>query len=173
MRDELTLEMTYKSFWRNEPATFKIEPYCIKIFKQRWYVVARSPDYDAIRIYSLDRIQNLQITEKSFKLPENFNSETFFENSFGIIVDETIKPCIVKIKVFGEQKKYFQTLPLHQSQEEMETADNYSIFSYFISPTFDFKQEILSHGDDIEILSPKWFREELKETVSNMNKCYR
>ena len=65
-----------------------------------------------------------------------------------------------------------KTLPLHQSQEETETTDEYSIFSYLITPTFDFKQEILSHGDGIEALSPVWFREEMMETVRNMNHHY-
>jgi len=172
MRDELTLEMTYQSFWRDEPTTFEIEPYCVKIFKQRWYVVAKSLYYDAIRIYSLDRIHNLKVTESSFKLPKNFNPETFFENAFGIIIDERIEPCIVKIRAFGNKRKYLRTLPLHHSQEETEIVEDHSVFSYFISPTFDFKQEILSHGDEIEVLTPDWFRDEMIETVRLMNSFY-
>ena len=172
MRDELTLEMTYQSFWRDEPTTFEIEPYCIKIFKQRWYVVARSLYYDTIRIYSLDRIHNLRITEKTFIFPEKFCPETFFEDAFGIIVDENIEPCCVRIKAFGNRRKYLQTLPLHHSQQETEITDNDSVFSYFLSPTFDFRQELLSQGDEIEVLSPDWFRKELKEVVGNMNERY-
>ena len=172
MRDELTIEITYHSFWREVPNTFEIEPFCVKIFRQRWYVVARNPYYEAIRIYSLDRIQNLRITETPFKLPESFGAEAFFEHNFGIIVDETITPCTVQLKVFGQQRKYLQPLPLHRSQEETETTDDYSVFSYFITPTFDFKQEILSHGEDIEVLSPEWFRDEMMECVGKMNEIY-
>jgi predicted DNA-binding transcriptional regulator YafY len=172
MRDELTLEMTYKSFWRSEPTTFDIEPYCVKIFKQRWYVVARNLYYNALRIYSLDRIQNLRITEKPFKLPEDFCPESYFENAFGIIVDENIEPCIVELKVFGNQRKYVQTLPLHHSQEETEIGEDASVFSFYLSPTFDFRQELLSHGEDVEVLSPEWFRNELMETIRDMNNLY-
>ena len=172
MRDELTLEITYRSFWRDKPNTFEIEPYCVKVFKQRWYVVARSPYYGAIRIYSLDRILHLRTTEKRFKLPKDFHPETFFKQAFGIIVDETIEPCVVKIKAFGNKRKYLQTLPLHHSQEETETAESYAVFSYFIAPTFDFKQEILSHGDEIEVVSPEWFREEMEEVVRKMSNFY-
>jgi len=172
MRDELTLELTYQSFWRDTPNTFEIEPYCVKLFRQRWYVIARNPYYGTIRIYSLDRIQTLRITEKPFKIPESFDPETFFEHYFGIIISETIKPCTVQLKVFGSQRKYLQTLPLHHSQEETETSDEYTIFSYFITPTFDLKQELLSHGEEIEVLSPDWFRNEMTETVRNMNDLY-
>jgi len=172
MRDEKTIEITYQSFWRDRPNTFEVEPYCVKVFKQRWYLVARSPYYNAIRIYSLDRIQNLHITDTTCKLPPDFDPEAFFTFAFGIIVDESVKPCTVKLKVFGNQQKYLQTLPLHPSQQEIEKAEEYSIFTCFIAPTFDFKQEILSHGDLIEVLSPAWFREEVAEISRNMSKLY-
>ena len=172
MREERTIEMTYQSFWRDEPTTVEIEPYCIKIFKQRWYVVARSLSYDALRTYSLDRIQKLHITEKTFKMPKGFNSEDYFKQAFGIIVEEKIKPCKVEIKVFGKQRKYLQTLPLHHSQQEEQVNENDSVFSYYLLPTFDFKQEILSHGDEMEVLSPDWFRDELTETVRAMYSRY-
>ena len=172
MRDGLTLEIAYHGFWRNEQNVFEIEPYCVKIFRQRWYVVARNPYFHAIRIYSLDRIQSLRITDKPFTFPEDFCPESYFENAFGIIVGEEIYPCEVHLKVSVSQRKYLQTLPLHHSQEEAEIGDEHSVFSYFLSPTYDFKQEILSHGDDMEVISPEWFREEMKETVRNLNNTY-
>jgi predicted DNA-binding transcriptional regulator YafY len=74
--------------------------------------------------------------------------------------------------VYGQQRRYIQTLPLHHSQEETEVAEDYSVFSYILSPTFDFKQQILSYGDTVEVLSPDWFREEMKESVGNMYRMY-
>jgi hypothetical protein len=172
MRDELILEMTYQSFWQKEPNTFEVEPYCVKVFKQRWYLLARSPFYNALRIYSLDRILNLSITEKSFKLPATFSPEAFFENAFGIIVEEAIKPCTVQIKAFGNKRKYLQTLPLHHSQQETEVTEDCSLFTYFVSPTFDFRQELLSHGDEIEVIIPEQLRKEIRDISLNMNKHY-
>ena len=63
--------MTYQSYWRDEANTFKIEPYCLKAFKQRWYLVGHS---DKIRVYALDRIQQLDLTEESFEYPKNFKA---------------------------------------------------------------------------------------------------
>ena len=172
MRNGLTLEMTYQSFWRDAPTTFEIEPYCIKVFKQRWYVVAKTTSYDAPRIYSLDRICDLRTTETSFKLPEDFSPEAYFEDAFGIIIEEEIRPCLVQLKVFGNQRKYLQTLPLHHSQQESDVTENDSIFSYYLAPTFDFKQEILSHGAELEVLSPEWLRKEIMEHIREMYNLY-
>jgi predicted DNA-binding transcriptional regulator YafY len=173
MRDGVRIEMTYQGFWHSEPCTVEIEPYCVKIFRQRWYVIGRNLQYDALRTYSLDRIRALFTTDRAFQLPKEFRPDAFFENSFGIIVDENIEPCTVKIKVYGKQRQYFRTLPLHPSQEEVETAEDYSVFSYFIAPTFDFTQEIFSHGSNMEVLSPESFRREIAETVRKMNVLYK
>jgi hypothetical protein len=78
----------------------------------------------------------------------------------------------VEIKVTGVQWKYFNALPLHPSQEETTAADDYSIFRYFICPTYDFRQELLSHGAETEVLSPAWFRDEISVISKEMNKLY-
>jgi hypothetical protein len=172
MRDGFSLEITYQSFWRDDAHTFEIEPYCMKIFKQRWYVIGLNLYHDALRIYSLDRIQHIHTTERKFKMPKTFEPDNYFKDSFGIIVDEEIDPCFVEIRVDESQRKYFNALPLHHSQEEIETTDDYSVFRYFIRPTYDFRQELLSHGAEIEVLSPQWFREEVSAISKEMNQLY-
>ena len=168
LKKNIVLEMTYKSFWRDEANTFEIEPYCLKAFKQRWYLVGRSPYYDKIMIYALDRVHRLELTERSFDYPKDFEAEKYFDDCFGIIADQKVKVETVKLKVSAGQAKYLKSLTLHGSQEEIERTDEYSIFTVELHPTFDFQQEILSMGSDIEVLSPKWFRDDTAERVKAM-----
>ncbi|MDR1381313.1 MAG: WYL domain-containing protein [Tannerella sp.] len=172
MRDGRTMEITHQGFRRNEPKTFEIEPYCVKIFKQRWYVVARNPYCDELRVYALDRIKELHATDRTFKLPKNFDAQALFYNTFGVTMIKDAKPPTVKIKVFGDQRNYFRTLPLHATQKETETAGDYCVFSYEITPTHEFRKELLSYGNEIEVLSPEWFRTEIKEIALKMNAMY-
>lgn len=173
MRDGITLEMTYHNFYSDKSNTFLIEPYCIKVFKQRWYVLAHSVYDDKMRIYSLDRIQNIYSTEQLFSLPEDFDGKEYFEDSFGIITDNKILKEEVSVKAFGNKAKYFNSLPLHQSQKIEEQTDDYTVFTYDIKPTYDFRQELLSHGADIQVLTPKWFVEEVKDIVKKQWKLYK
>lgn len=167
-----TVEMTYQSFWKDEPNTFEAEPYCVKVFKQRWYLVAKRAVYSAPRIYAFDRIYNMTTTDNEFALPVDFDAESYFHNSFGIIVDEKIDTQCVRIKVFENQVKYFRALPLHHSQNEIEEGDDYFIFEYYLSPTFDFRQELLSHGSEIEVISPQWLRDEMNNIAKSMLEFY-
>jgi hypothetical protein len=168
LKKNTVLEMTYQSFWRDEANTFEVEPYCLKAFKQRWYLVARSPYYDKIMIYALDRIHELEPTALHFDYPEDFVPEDYFEDCFGIIAAQDVNVETVKLKVSAGQANYLRSLWLHQTQNEIERNDEYSIFTVRLRPTFDFRQEILSMGSDIEVLSPKWFRKELAEISKRM-----
>jgi len=173
MRDGLTLQFQYKPFWYSEIPEIEIKPYCIKIFKQRWYVLGESTAFNEIRIYALDRIQSITATNTKFKLPKDFKADVYFENAYGIVVHPEIPACEVKLKVYGKSRNYIQTLPLHHSQQEVESNEKYTVFQYYIAPTRDFMQEILSYADEIEVLSPKSIRNEVATTINKMNELYK
>ena len=163
MRDGKTVVLRYKSFWRQDEYSVEVEPFLVKVFRQRWYLLARNPRKDVLRIYALDRIRELKQVENTFMLPKDFSPEDYFYNSFGIISPDNCPPEVVKLKVYGTQKEYFRTLPLHHSQEEIEITDEYTVFRYYLSPTYDFIQEILSHGYNVEVLAPKHVRDEVRQ----------
>ena len=173
MRESVALSMTYQSFGKSEPSTFEVEPYCVKLFEQRWYMLGKSEGYDDLRIYALDRIEALRPTERKFKLPKRFDASKFFEDYYGVIVsDEEFDVCPVALRVDSWQSKYLRTLPLHHSQVEVERNEEYSIFEYRLCPSFDFRQKLLSMGAAVEVLAPKALREEIDIEVCDMESIY-
>ena len=173
MRDGKAVDMTYKSFWRGEESTFIAHPWCLKLFKQRWYVLARSEEYDEPRVYALDeRMISITQSKKALKVPSKFNAREYFANFFGIFVGGEYKPELIRLKVDAYQVNYFNSLPLHPSQKLVKTHEGYSIYEYWLAPTLDFKQEILRHGPTVEVLSPESLREEVKEDIAAMVSMY-
>ena len=175
MRDGKVIEMTYQSFWRDEPNTYKAQPYCLKLFKQRWYMLAQSEGKDEPRVYALDeRMIDVKTTDKDFKLPAKFDAVKYFSEYFGIIVGTDWEPQEIKIKVANDQVKYFDSLPLHDSQrkEAKESNEKFTVYRYHLAPTFDFKQELLSHGPAVQVLAPEAFRLEVMDDVAAMAKNY-
>ena len=169
LKKNQVLEMTYQSYKKDEAYTFLLEPYCLKVFKQRWYLTGRSPHYNKIMIYALDnRFKGLQATDQYFDYPEDFEPENFFDNYFGVIVDEDYDIEKVVLKVTAEQSHYLCSLPLHWTQKRIKETDEYSIFTVNLRPTFDFRQEILSMGSDVEVLSPDWFRDDIATAIKHM-----
>jgi len=172
MRDRKAVELTYKSFWREEESTFTVHPHCLKLFRQRWYMLARSENYDALLIYALDeRMLSVTPLKKALKIPAKFNAEEYFSRYFGVIIDNR-KPLPVELRVVADQVKYFESLPLHHTQELVESNQEFSVFRYLLVPTFDFRQEILSHGPDVEVLEPEELRDEIKADIARMYGIY-
>ena len=137
-------------------------------------MVARSPYLDKILVYSLDRIIGLeQDKEKKFKLPQTFDASGDYDECFGVIVGDGTNVENVKLKVSVGQANYLRSLPLHHSQQELERTDTYSIFHFWVRPSYDFQQEILWHGEEMEVLEPLWLREEIAEKIEKMWNKYR
>ena len=59
----------------------------------------------------------------------------------------------------------FNGLLLHSSQKEIVTSENYSDFEYYLIPSFDFKQAILKESDELEVIEPKFLRNEILELL--------
>jgi hypothetical protein len=168
MRDFRVIRLCYQSFRHPEPFCFNVRPYCVKYFKQRWYLLGDSDL--GLRIYSLDRFVDMEELEEHFEIPKGFDAEEYFGNYFGVIIGE--EPEDVKIRVVPDQVKYFRTLPMHGSQRETVQEDGSSVFSYHIAPTLDFVQEILSHGADVEVLEPAELRESIADIIAGMASRY-
>ena len=176
MKENRVLNMTYHSYWKDEENSFDVQPYCVKLFRQRWYMVARStyPYYyeQGPRVYALDRIHDLYATEETFKMPKDWDAQEFFNGCFGIIADQRIEPQTIKLKVSAGQANYIRDLKMHESQEEIVKNEEYSIFKYYLRPTFDFIQEILLNGENMEVLEPQSLREKISGIINRMNSKY-
>ncbi|MGL5913742.1 MAG: WYL domain-containing protein [Bacteroidales bacterium] len=172
MNNSVAIEITYQNYWQDTPNSFEVAPYCVKVFRQRWYLIAYNSYFKDLRTYSLDRIQNVAMKDNKFTIPADFDAKEYFSNTFGII--NYGKPQSVRIKVFNHNNKhkYFLDLPLHHSQTLIEQTEDYSIFEYYLQPTYDFRQELLTHGTEVEVLSPPCLREEMSSITEEQCKMY-
>ena len=171
MKQGHKLQMTYHKFGQQESYTITIEPYAIKVFKQRWYLLAKNPKREAPTVYALDRVKQLIETEETFQFPEDFNTEAFFRDCYGVMnTDEKAQRIVIRAN--APYMNYVRTLPLHHSQKEIKTTDLYADFEFYLKPTFDFRQELLAQGHDVEVLLPAQLREEMKEMLEKMLSRY-
>ena len=162
------VDLTYENFVGIKFSGI-VRPLCVKLFKRRWYVLAQLSD-GRKRIFSLDRIKSLELTNK--KCPEDFSPKEYFHDVFGIIAGVDRKVENIVIRAYAELPGYLRSLPIHHSQKELESEDGQTDFSLRLIPTFDFIQELLLHRDQLEVLQPKSLRDEITELISKMKFHY-
>ena len=173
IREKRMLEITYQSFEQEEPFDAVVEPYFLQQYRRRWYLFARdiSHKYEGPHVFALDRMSAATISKKPFKLPKSFDPLAFLSPRYGISSGNG-KPEHIKLKVTASQSNYLRTLPLHDSQQEIERTKEYSIFTYYLVPNYEFTHDILSFGKDVEVLKPERLRDEIIEEIDILNRAY-
>ena len=154
LRANMRLNFDYHPYTRTSTTCgIVLEPYLLKIFRQRWYVAGRNVAENRFKTYALDRMTRCVVTDEGFEPDEDFDAETYFKDAFGIVVDQGPVRQIT-LRTDPRQAKYFRALPLHPSQSE-QVCDGYSDFSYRMRVTDDLVTELLSYGSRIQVVEPR------------------
>ena len=173
MQQNRVLFVDYKPF-QGEKFELYLQPYAMRVYNQRWYVVGRFKESGSIRNIALDRILRMEITDEEFSLPEDFDASDYYAHTVGIFVNEALKPQRVVLRTYGVSTEYMRSVPLHHSQREIATNGNESSdFEYHLNLTPELTSKLLSKGDWVEVLEPKELREKVKEQAQAIADLYR
>lgn len=172
MRDNRRVCISYKGYNMSDYQDMFIHPYCLRLFKRRWYIIAYSEYSKGNRLFMLDRARSVEVLTDSFTMPEGFDAEEYFNDIYGVRQTDRSEMTKVVLKVNANRCDLLRNLPLHPSQKEIETTPEYSIFKVELKPNFDLKQELISYLDALEVLEPVSLRDELRMTIKSMYRKY-
>lgn len=165
------IEFTYKQFEVERVKQFSIQPYALKEYQNRWYLVGVLPGLSVFTKFGLDRVQALQLSTQRFTKNKAINVREHFSKMIGISSNN--EQCeIVQLLFKKQQAKYIETLPLHFSQKAILADEFGVIFEYFLIINNELKQRILSYGDNVKVVQPKWLATEHKKILKNVLKQY-
>ena len=180
IRSRKQLLVTYHSFDRDTDSDMFFSPYCLRVFKQRWYVVGEASTHPGeTRVYALDRIVDLHMLDNDFAIPQGFSPKRFFADYYGVF--RNAEPVLLRLEVLPRAAQFLRTLPLHPSQRELgevEAAkyrceEDTVLFEYYVAPTFDFVQQLRTFGAELRVLAPlslaKQMQEEALKVLSRYN----
>lgn len=167
------LECDYRAYNKKTDKHLTIIPYFLKTWEQRWYLVAEPLNpHHGQSVFALERLDNLSLTNETMHPSSDITVHEYFKDSFGINHSDDGKAETIRIKVYGTQVEYVRALPIHESQVEVETSDEWSIFEYRIIPCYNFYQQLLWHREKIEVISPESIRAEMKKIIAEIQDNY-
>lgn len=174
IKNKNEVSFSHTKYWEEEQENTqrKVQPLALKEARYRWYLIAKDLKDNRIKTFGLERITNLEITNKKFQLPVNYNPEETFHYSFGIISVENKEPEKIILSFSFEQGKYIKSLPLHHSQKELISTEEEYRIELLLHPTYDFVMELLSIGAQVKVLEPQSLKKEMIKKLEATLKQY-
>lgn len=180
MQEKRRVAVKYRKYGSDTVSEVDFEPYCIKLFNQRWYVLAHfhrdatpeKEERDYFGVYAFDRIQEIEMTDVKFKMRKDFDAQVYFSECFGVMVGDGTPVERIVLRAFGNQRFYLRDLPLHPTQKEIVQGEDYVDFEMKLRPTIDFSRHVLSLSDQVKVLEPSSFVEQIKKLLKESLSMY-
>lgn len=155
IKNHLKIKFTYQKFWEDILTYRLVEPYALKEFRNRWYVLAKDSKDNEIKSFALDRLSELEITTEKYQYPENYSVEQSYRYCFGIVSPNGSTPQDIILSFVPFQGKYIKTLPLHETQQIIVDNEVETRIKLKLCLTHDFLMELLSFGENMKVIEPK------------------
>ncbi len=167
IREKRKIKIVHQSFTRDEPGSYLLHPYMLKEYQNRWYLIAKFDDTNAVRSFGIDRIEKVDIQIETYQPDLRFDPELQYLHVIGI-EDFQEDPVFVGIEATKSKAKYFKTLPIHHSQKLITEDEDTAQFEFFIKPTNEFLKRILSFGPAVRIIHPEFVVDKMKNMLNAM-----
>ena len=182
IRENRRIRIQYHKYTSSESKPYTLEPYCLKLYNRRWYMLvkkadASTPDDDTKKgdlfIFSLDRIESIELLQTKFVVDKNFDAEEYFNDCFGIMVDGSLKAERIVLRAYGLEPFYLRDLPIHHTQKEIKKTEEYTDYELKLRPAEDFIEHLLSLSTRVRVIEPVWLAKEMQQRLMDALSRYK
>ncbi len=160
IKNKKQLSISYKKFQDSTVKGYTIDPYLLKEYRNRWYLIAWNEERKSFLTFGVERLDSIEVLENSFDYKINFDADRFFKHSIGITeIEDTPKKVVLEFSKL--QGKYVQSQAIHHSQKVLSEGDKI-VISLFVLETYELINLILSYGKDVTVKEPQSLRDKIK-----------
>ena len=165
------LKVSYQTFKQSKAQVCILHPYYLKQYNNRWFLLGKNPDFETFTNLALDRIVSFEEVDLPF-LNTKINFELYFDDIIGVTVPVEAELTKIILHANPSLAPYIQTKPIHASQKRLSLSEEGLLFSIEVFPNYELEENILSFGEELEVLEPKSLRDKLQNRVFKMIQKY-
>ncbi len=183
IRDDRSVEITYRSLWRGDEYTTLYDPYGLVLHLDDLFLVGRSRRANALRVFKVTRILSARSTREVFERPEDFDLGSLFQTSFGIIQSDAT-PIEIVVQFNGVAAAVVEERIWHDSQRLEWLPNEPGLFApgdhgpdaliatFRLAEVLEFKRWMKGFGDQAVVLKPDWLRDQVHEELAAAARRY-
>lgn len=172
LKNNRMISFVYNRFDSEEARTYQLQPYFLKEYQSRWYIIGMVKGLNEFRTFGIDRFVSLQLLEQTFRPKTLEVPKQLFQHTIGLTYSATNQIEEVELSFTPFQGNYIKTLPWHHSQKIITDNDKELRISLRLIPNFELKQKILMHGESVQVIKPKSLAAEIKQSLQNTLRHY-
>jgi len=170
--NKIVLTALYQSFGSKKKINLEFHPYYLKQYNNRWFVFGRNPLFDNITNLALDRLTDVQMTDKVF-IETDIDFKEYFEDIIGVTFNEKLNPINVSLRIDQSLWPYIETKPIHGSQKIVAKTTDYTDIRLELIPNYELESLILQHGEKITVLEPRNLSDKIQDRIQQLIKKYK
>lgn len=166
IKENHPITFEYHKYSKDEVTQRSIEPYAMKEWRGRWYVIGDT-GHGRFKTFALDRIDNLHILPEHFSRTKDFDIVAKFKDSYGVYSSEEYPIEDVVLAFDTEDGNYLKSRPIHQSQHVVSDNGSEVVIGMRLRITPDFIMELLSRAWSVKVISPDSLRHRICKIFSD------
>ena len=176
MNERKICRVTYKSIISPKAKSFYIKPLKIFSHKDSVYVhaqLARAPGKPYVKpqfdpLLAIHRIKKVELTERKFKFPANYDFDKAFKQNFGVIKEDAFK---LEVEFTGWAARYVSER-IWSPDQKIHKKNGKTKITFSASSEPEVTSWVLSFSDEAKVLKPIWLKNNIKSKISSMSDVY-
>ena len=137
-----------------------ISPQQIVFYRDNWYVDAFCHLRNDIRSFAIDAITHAELLDESAKNIAQSKLKEYFEKGYGIFSGSKVQWA--KLRFTPTRTRWVSTEQWHPDQRTSFDQDGYYLLEIPYSDDRELAMDILKHGNEVVVVSPKSLRNRIK-----------
>ena len=162
------VNICYSSFLESTVSNVELCPYHLLYNNNAWHVLGRTSLDNSIRTFELNRIRELEITEKCFLIDGDFDVSEYLGRAWSMVPEGRIYH--VKLHFLPQVANNIAEVKWHRTQKVTFNGDGSAIVEFRVDGLNEITWWILGYGDQVQVLTPKALRKRVLEVAKNMIK---
>ena len=166
------INLRYKRFDAETEKEYTFQPYLLREYMKRWYVIGLLSGTKEIRTFGLDRIICVNDSGRKFKKVKNNKITSLFKNVIGINACESDTPEDILLICKPYQGNLLKTLPLHHSQKVVSETSEDIVLALRMVVNFELKQRLLMISTQAKVVKPVSLKREMEKMLTEAQDYY-
>jgi proteasome accessory factor B len=170
--EQRTLLMCYRTADmtpEEAPKESRVNPLHVANLQGEWYLFGTHEGKTDIRQFSMARIERATVTSSAFQIPAGFNPKNLLADTFGRFAG-ACKAHTVRLLFSQSAARWVGEREWHPGQMLRRRRTGEVELSFPAKGLYEVQRWILAWGHDVQVLSPKALRDDVRKEIRLMAK---